>query len=325
MKKVLIIRFSSIGDIILTTPILRALKMQLNIEIHFITKEQFKEILTFNPHITKIHTFKKETNEILNELKKENFDLIIDLHKNLRSFSLINKLGVKSVNYNKLNFIKFVTVLLKDKKLLPKLHIVDRYFFALKPLGVINDGKGLEYFINEKIINNPEINKLNQTKYVAIVLGGSYYTKQIPIEKLKEICKKIPSQLILLGSKNETEIGNQLVSNFKNVVNLCGKLSFNESAFVVKEAEWVITSDTGLMHVAAAYNKKIISVWGNTIPEFGMSPYIPNDKNILLQVNDLNCRPCSKLGYKKCPKKHFNCMQKINFSELDKVNWPHFQ
>jgi len=325
MKKVLIIRFSSIGDIILTTPIIRVLKEQLNVEIHFITKEQFKEILTFNPHITKIHTFKKETNEIINELKKESFDLIIDLHKNLRSFSLINQLGVKSVNYNKLNFIKFVTVLLKDKKLLPKLHIVDRYFFALKSLGVINDGKGLEYFINEKIINNSEINKLNQTKYIAIVLGGSYYTKQIPIEKLKEICKKISSQLILLGSKNESEIGSQLASNFKNVVNLCGKLSFNESAFVVKEAEWVITSDTGLMHVAAAYNKKIISVWGNTIPEFGMSPYLPNNENILLQVNDLNCRPCSKLGYKKCPKKHFNCMQKINLNELDKVNWPNFQ
>ncbi len=321
MKKVLIIRFSSIGDIILTTPVLRALKEQLNVEIHFITKEQFKEILIFNPYITKIHTFKKETNEIVPVLNNEKFDLVIDLHKNLRSFSLISKLGIKSVTYNKLNFIKFVTVLLKDKKLLPKLHIVDRYFFALKSFGVINDGKGLDYFINEKIINNPEITGLVHTKYVAVVLGGSYFTKQIPIEKLTEICEKIPTKIILLGSKNETEIGNLLVSNFKNVVNLCGKLSFNESAFVVKEAHWVITSDTGLMHVAAAYNKKIISIWGNTIPEFGMSPYLPNNENIILQVNNLNCRPCSKLGYKKCPKKHFNCMQKINLSELDKVNW----
>ncbi len=104
-----------------------------------------------------------------------------------------------------------------------------------------------------------------------------------------------------------------------NVIDGCGKFSFNQSASVIQQAEWVITSDTGLMHVASAFNKKIISVWGNTIPQFGMEPYLPNNQNIILENNNLNCRPCSKLGYNKCPKGHFKCMEEIDFSFVSEL------
>jgi ADP-heptose:LPS heptosyltransferase len=77
------------------------------------------------------------------------------------------------------------------------------------------------------------------------------------------------------------------------------------------------------MHVAAALHKKIISVWGNTIPEFGMEPYMPHKENVILEVNELSCRPCSKLGHHQCPKKHFNCMNKIDFSKIVNLNWQH--
>ena len=125
---------------------------------------------------------------------------------------------------------------------------------------------------------------------------------------------------MLLGGKEDVEIADKLHLEFPQLINCCGKLSINQSAFVLKQSEWVITSDTGLMHIAAAFEKKIISVWGNTIPEFGMGPYKPQPENRILENKHLNCRPCSKLGYKKCPKEHFDCMNKIdsNFvSDLD--------
>ncbi len=321
MQKILIIRFSSIGDIILTTPILRAVKEQLNAEIHFVTKNAFRDIIAANPNISKIHVINDSITEIIGELKKEKFDLIVDLHKNLRSFRLIRALNTKSVSFNKLNINKLFSVLLKSKQPLPKKHIVDRYFEGIKQLGILKDNKGLEYFMDESKLKIAEIKSQLPTKYVSIVLGGSYYTKQIPINKVLEICKIVPIPIVLLGSDKEANLAKEILSQFPNISDFSGKLSFNESAYVIKHSEWVITSDTGLMHVAAAYSKKIVSVWGNTIPEFGMDPYMPHKENLILEVNELSCRPCSKLGHRQCPKQHFNCMNKIDFSKIANLNW----
>lgn len=321
LKKILIIRFSSIGDIILTTPIIRATKEQLNAEIHFVTKKGFKDIIAANPNISKVHTFNDSVNEIIRDLKAEKFDLIIDLHKNIRSFRLIRALNIKSTSYNKLNFNKLLSVLLKSKQPLPKKHIVDRYFEGINKIGVVNDYKGLEYFLDESKLKLSDLKSQLPVKYVSIVLGGSYYTKQIPIKKVLEICKIVPIPIVLLGSDKEANLAKEISLQFPIIIDFCGKLSFNESAYVIKHSEWVITSDTGLMHVAAAFRKKIISVWGNTIPEFGMEPYMPHEENVKLEVNELSCRPCSKLGHRQCPKQHFNCMNKIDFSELMNLNW----
>jgi len=316
MKKNLIIRFSSIGDIVLTTPIVRCVKKQFpDAELHFVTKEVFKSILIHNPNIDKLHTFKKDVSELYDILKSEKFDLIIDLHKNLRSLRLKQQLKVKAVSFNKLNVKKFLAVRLKIKKALPKIHIVERYFESLTPFGIKNDGKGLDYFIGEedKINAGHLFFKGTETKFIALVIGGSYYTKKIPHNKLQEICMKAKLPLVLMGGKEDKALAEGLQKQFPDLINACGNFSINQSASVIQQAEWVITSDTGLMHIASAYNKKIISAWGNTIPEFGMSPYKPNAENKILQIENLSCRPCSKLGYNKCPKGHFKCMNEINF------------
>ena len=155
---------------------------------------------------------------------------------------------------------------------------------------------------------------------MALVVGGSYYTKKIPLNKLIQICQVINFPIIILGGKEDKQIGDDLQKQFPDLINTCGQFSINESASIIKQAEWVITSDTGLMHIASAYNKKIISIWGNTIPEFGMSPYLPNPNNKLLEIKNLECRPCSKLGYKSCPKAHFRCMNDIDFSIIGEIN-----
>lgn len=317
--KILVVRFSSIGDIVLTTPILRCIKQQLkDVELHYVTKHNFLSVIDNNIYVDKVFAIKDSLKDVIPQLKKENYDYVIDLHHNVRTLRLKTALGKKSFSFNKLNWEKFLIVSFKKNKL-PPIHIVDRYFETVQSLGVKNDGKGLDYFINDKDeIDIPStLPTLFHEDYNALVVGGSYFTKQIPINKLKEICTKSSLPLILLGGKEDAAIAEQVYLFHKNkTINLCGKLNLNQSASIIQQANKVITSDTGLMHIAAAFKKDIISLWGNTIPEFGMGPYLAGKNSQILEVKGLSCRPCSKLGYKKCPKGHFKCMNDIVITEI---------
>jgi ADP-heptose:LPS heptosyltransferase len=267
--KVLVIRFSSIGDIVLTTPILRCIKQQLkDVELHFITKQQFISVIENNPYVDKFHTINQSLAQIIPQLKKENYDYIIDLHHNARTLKLKLALGKKSFSFNKLNWEKFLIVNFKKNKL-PQKHIVDRYFEAAANIGVKNDGKGLDYYIDEKdeidIVSS--LPAMFHNDYHALVVGGSYFTKQIPVNKLKEICATSSLPLILLGGTDDAASAEQVYQFHKNkVLNLCGKLNLNQSASIIQQANKVITSDTGLMHIAAAYKKDIISLVGKHHP-----------------------------------------------------------
>jgi len=314
--KILVIRFSSIGDIVLTSPVVRCLKEQLegNVEIHYITKKQYKSIVEYNPHISKVYTIEKSTNEVIDELKEERFDYVIDLHKNLRSKRVIKILKCLSFTFDKINYQKWLLTTFKINKL-PNVHIVDRYMEAVKTLGITNDKKGLEYFIadNEKV-NLSELPVTHQNGYIAFAIGAQHATKRLPAHKMVSICKKITQPIILLGGKEDTEIALEIKNEVgENIYNACGKYSINQSASLVEQSKTLITHDTGLMHIGVALDVKIVSVWGNTIPAFGMYPYYPKnpEKFTIVENNNLKCRPCSKLGYDKCPKGHFKCMEEI--------------
>lgn len=317
MKKILVIRFSSIGDIVLTSPVVRCLKNQImDSEIHFLTKKAFVSILVNNPNIDKVHSIEKNVNEIISQLVFENFDFVVDLHNNIRTFIVKKKLRKPSSSFNKLNIQKWVLVNLK-RNLLPDIHIVDRYFKAVELLKVKNDNKGLDFFINDKeTIKRSQLPETHRNGFVGIVIGGKHSTKMLPEEKLISICKKINKPIILLGGPEDFEKGESIQKNYGDkVYNTCGKYSINQSASLISQAEKVITNDTGLMHIAAAFKKKIVSVWGNTVPAFGMYPYLPEaleDNSLIVEVNNLHCRPCSKIGFKKCPKNHFKCMNLID-------------
>lgn len=330
--KILIIRFSSIGDIVLTTPVVRCLQQQLGAEIHYLTKQSFYAVLAANPYIERIITIQKKVNEALPVLKNEKYDVIIDLHRNLRSLQIKLKLGVKSYTFSKLNFEKWLMVNFKINRF-PKVHIVHRYLATVQSLGVVNDGKGLDYFIpkNEQLIVyneaflklvSPSHFPISPLPFVAFVIGAAHATKRLPTEKIISICNKIQHPIILLGGTEDAERGEIIAKGAGNhVINACGKLKLNQSASIVQQAWKVITHDTGLMHIAAAFNKDIISVWGNTIPAFGMYPYYPagEDHNVTFEVNNLPCRPCSKIGYGKCPQGHFKCMYQIDEAKLEQI------
>ena len=319
--KILIIRLSSIGDIVLTSPVIRCLKNQLeNAELHFVTKQKYISILNSNPNIETVYVLKENLTRLIHELKKENFDYVIDLHQNFRSNRIKRSLNVPAYTVNKLDWKKFLLINFKINRL-PKKHVVDRYLETIEPLGVKNDGKGLDYFISEKDeFPRDDLPVPFQKGYVAFVIAGTYQTKKLPVEKVSEICQKINFPVLLLGGKKEFDEGELILSRSKgNVLNYAGKISLNQSASLIKNANLVLTNDTGLMHIAAAFQKKILSFWGNTVPDFGMVPYQADPASLRLEVENLKCRPCSKLGYTKCPKKHFKCMNDINVEEA--VKW----
>jgi ADP-heptose:LPS heptosyltransferase len=311
--KILILRFSSIGDIVLTSPVVRCLKQQLNAsEIHLLTKKSFASIVENNPNVDKVFSFEKNVDEVLQELKKESYDWVIDLHHNLRSMQVKRALEKQSKSFNKLNIEKWLLVNLKINRM-PEKHIVDRYFETVAHLGVKNDLNGLEFFIEAKNeVNISSLPKEYQNGFIAFVIGAKHNTKKLPTEKIISICKKLNRAVILIGGKEDFEAGEKIASQISNVFNACGKYNLQQSASLIKQADKLITHDTGMMHIAAAFQKNIISVWGNTVPEFGMYPYMPGKESKIVEVKNLSCRPCSKIGFEKCPKGHFKCMNEID-------------
>lgn len=328
--KILIIRFSSIGDIVLTTPVVRCLKQQLKAEIHFLTKKPFRSILDANPNVDKVYAIKSKIAEISQELKREQYDWVIDLHHNLRSLQVKLLLRTANRSFDKINFQKWLMVRFKWN-VLPHTHIVHRYLDTVKKLGVQYDGQGLDYFIpeaQELPLRNlatdqnlsPELrNALQPGQYIALVIGAAHATKRLPVKKLIEICQGIQQPIVLLGGPDDRQAAEQIAqASGPHVVNTCGQYSLHQSASLVRQAQQVITHDTGLMHIAAALRKPIVSVWGNTIPEFGMTPFYPDgmEKNTTVEVKKLSCRPCSKIGFDACPQGHFHCMAQIDLTKI---------
>ena len=338
--KILVLRFSSIGDIVLTTPVVRALAQQVpGAEVHFATKPGYRSLLEPNPYIAKVHCLTGGLGELVEALKAERFDYIIDLHNNLRTRLIKLRLGVKSSSFDKLNWQKWLLVNFKIDKL-PRVHIVQRYLTAAAPLGVKDDGQGLDYFIpTGQEVDLATLPAGFQRGYVAVAIGAQHATKRLPVEKLIELCARLaPRPIVLLGGPEDESIAHIIEQAFASnvaqsqptraipdspyyfpvqatsgpaapplIVNGCGRYSLHQSASLLRQATFVVSHDTGLMHIAAAFGKEIFSVWGNTVPEFGMYPYRTEFK--VLEVPGLSCRPCSKIGFDKCPQGHFKCMR----------------
>jgi len=286
-------------------------------EVHFLTKKEFLPVIRANPNIDKIHILDGNMHALLQSLKMEQFDYIIDLHRNIRSLRVKSSLKIMSFTVNKINLAKFLMIRFKVNQL-PDKHIVDRYMETVRLFDVTNDGKGLDYFIPpEDEVALSSLPGPFRSGYVALVAGAMHGTKQMPVEKMITICRELDLPVILLGGKRETVIGKEIDNHTGDLVlDTCGQYNINQSASLVRQSRVVITHDTGLMHIAAAFHKKILSVWGHTIPAFGMYPYLPDRASKIFEVVGLSCRPCTKIGKKKCPKGHFRCMNDIDHREI---------
>jgi heptosyltransferase-2 len=314
--RLLFIRFSAIGDIVLASPALRCAKRQIpDVEIHFLTKKSMKAVTEANPYVDHFHYFDKDLSATIQELKSHEFDYIIDLHKNLRSLRIRKALGVPYLSYNKLSVEKFLLTKFGVNRM-PDRHISMRSVDTLAPLGVVYDGKGLDYFVPSGVIQPVFF----PDGYVALVIGASYFTKKLPLDSLKALCSQIPHPIVLVGGKEEVADGEALLAiDPSRIVNTCGAYSLQESALIVSKARLVISHDTGMMYIACAFEKNVIAIWGATSPALQVEPLMPEDSKALVFqsiVPDLTCQPCSNFGTKSCPKGHFDCMKKQDLPEI---------
>ena len=302
----------------LTSPVIRCLKKTFpKSEIHYICRKKYAELLSANPYIDYLHLVEHSPKEIMKELKDEKFDYLIDLHRNIRSISTRFLLKTKYSTFPKLNFKKFLFTKFKINKM-PNLHIVDRYFKAVEFLKVKNDGQGLDLFIEKETILPKSL--ILDEKYISFAIGATFETKRYPISLIKEFIEKSSLPVYIIGGEKEKEDGVFLQKESKGkAVSLCGDLTLQQSALLIQQSSLHISNDTGMMHFAAALKKSLLSIWGNTVPAFGMYPYYPDNlqnQYSIIERKNLSCRPCSKLGYNTCPKKHFKCMNEISPAQI---------
>jgi ADP-heptose:LPS heptosyltransferase len=306
--KILVIRFSSMGDIIYTTPVVRCLKKQLpGAEVHFLTKPAFKYIYDNNPYSDKLLLLREKLSDTISEIKAENYDYIIDLHNNLRTTLIKLRTGVKSSTYKKQRFKKWLSLKFHLRNLVPPLHLVERYLKTVVFLGIKNDNQPIDYYIKKHYQLNQLLPPTHQAGYIAFVIGATHFTKRMPNHKIVNICRALELPVVLLGGEDVKANGTEIAAQLRNAYNACGFTTLDESVFLVSKARSVIGFDTGLTHIAEAFDVPIASIWGGTVPELlGVQPY--KVKDVLVAGVDLSCRPCSKFGLEKCPLGHFKCM-----------------
>ncbi|HUH75291.1 MAG TPA: glycosyltransferase family 9 protein [Chitinophagales bacterium] len=321
MKKILLIRLSSIGDIVLTSLALRCIKNTYpEAQIDFLTKEQYVDLVASYPQISNVLLYKSSLWQIAQEVISNDYDAVIDLHANTRT-RILQQLLPESIpfyRYKKQSLRRLLSVGLK-RDLYKNEKVPEQYLDALKKLNVQNDGKGLEFHIPQKDwIYRSDVPLTHRSGYAVLSLGATYFTKKLPLFKWEELVQRLEFPIIIIGGEQEIALGQYLeqLDDLK-IINKCGQYNLHQSASVIAQSIFVITHDTGMMHIAAALKKKVISIWGGTVPYLGFEPYgIPAEKSIFIENTELNCRPCSKYGREDCPKGHFKCMNEISVDKI---------
>lgn len=330
LEKILIIRFSSLGDIILASPLVRRLRYAYpNARIDFLVKAEHADAVNFNPHLSSVITLKTSEKQELRDLKKNirqtGYDLIIDIHNSLRSrYVRWGSGAVHAAVVNKRVIKRFFLVALGWNFYRNVVPAAERYCEAVRKYGVTDDGGGLEIFFPEEIRSDAVsvVERLKPEKYDVIIGMGPtarHGTKRWPAERFVELgvalAKRYRCRIFLFGSREEYDFCGdmaQMINSYAGYAvaeNFAGRLSFPETLAAMDYCRVVVSNDSALMHMAAARKKTIVALFGSTVKEFGFFPY--RTKNIVVERNNVRCRPCSHIGRENCPKKHFRCMKEI--------------
>ncbi len=319
MKKILILRLSSIGDIVLTQPVAKVLReVYPDATIDYLTKKPFIGIVEAFGCIDTIHTWNNKR-IILKKLRKQKYDMIIDLHSKFNTF-IIKLLvrGKKTVTYNKKHILRRMIV----KKLTHKsiVSTVELYFSALKKIGITETIEHPKLY-PDKLQKISLGKRFPGKKLIGIFPGALHATKMYPLEKMAKFIDSVPSKwnckFIILGSKSEKLLSAELKKNTKTeLLDLCGEFNISQLISVIDNMDVIISNDSGPMHIAAAIEKPQIALFGATHPRLGFAPL--NKKAIIISSN-ISCQPCSLHGSAICPKGHFLCMNSIS-PELIKKN-----
>jgi lipopolysaccharide heptosyltransferase II len=307
INKILIIRLSSLGDILLTTPVIRALKQQYPAAmIDLVVKEQYKDSLLYNPNISALLIYEKGNAKKLNtDLRKTSYDLVIDLQNNSRSYKLTSGLKAKIYRFKKPSVKKFLLVWFKINLLKDLKTISQRYAETAR---VIINGKGPELFLRE----NSTTQLGDGINYIGLCPGSKHFTKRWPPEyfiHLGNELVKLGFKIVLFGGKSDKDLCNTISGSIQGCINLQNDDQLLQTAADIKQCKLILTNDSGLMHTASAVGVPLIAIFGSTVREFGFFPV--GAQNLIFENKSLSCRPCSHIGKSSCPKKHFKCMKEI--------------
>ncbi|MBK9334485.1 MAG: glycosyltransferase family 9 protein [Ignavibacteria bacterium] len=313
IKKILVIRLSSLGDIILSYPLLKILRKKFpEAEIHFLTGKNYSEVLRLNENTDRIIEAKKDREVTRKEIQDEKYDIILDIHKNLKSiyFSKNNAPDVRRIVKN--NFKKFLLVKFKINLFKEIIPVYKKYLLTIADYLNKDD-----YKFSVSDLKVPSIEGFD-FKYSVIAPSSRHFTKTYPAEKFIEfINTKSNETFILTGSSDnrDMEICDKINSACVNTRNLCGKLSIPELAAVIKKSGYVISNDSAILHLSEALGKKTTGIFGSTVKEFGFFPQL--ETSGVIEIKDLKCRPCTHIGLPACPEKHFKCMMDIDVTKLN--------
>ncbi|MFZ5518354.1 MAG: glycosyltransferase family 9 protein [Candidatus Zhuqueibacterota bacterium] len=323
--KILIIRMSSIGDIVLTTPVIRLLQQQFpGAKIDFVIKKQFVDILSDHPLLNRLLIFDKQNNagtlrQIRRAISETRYDIIIDLHKNIRSYYLSIGTGAGTVaRFKKGVLRRFLFVKFRMKSQEKPLPVYQRYLSAVAFLDIRDDRQGPQIFIHPSVqhrITGWYASFINRWPVlIGVAPGASFRTKRWTPQGFSEVINQLIHRhnagIIIFGNGADRDISQTLnIDAEENVLDVTGQLSLQETTALLNHCSILLTNDTGLMHLATALKKKIVAIFGSTTEELGFFPY--NTEFLVIQNHGLACRPCSHLGRQRCPRKHFKCMNDI--------------
>jgi ADP-heptose:LPS heptosyltransferase len=307
-NKILIIRLSSLGDILLSTPLVRSLKQKYpSVRLDYLVREEYKDTLLLNPYIDNLLLFtNKKTDEIKEKIKNENYDLVIDLQNNLRSAGLLEYFRQSKISYNKRNITKFLLVRFKINFLKKSPPVPVRYAEGIKKFKL--DDKGLDLFTN----NFPSHLFNGKEKFIGIAPGARHFTKKWPAEYYIELGNKLVSdgyKIALFGGRDDREVCTRISAALHDSFNLSNNNDLLQLSADMRKCSAIICNDSGLMHTAAASGVPVLTIFGSTVKEFGFVPY--KIKNRISEHLSLPCRPCTHIGRSACPLDHFKCMREI--------------
>ncbi len=310
LEKILIIRLSSLGDILLTTPFIRSLRdTNPKLKINFLLRQKYNDVLEKNPYISGIFFYesrKQTVNELINSLRQENFDIVIDLQNNFRSYKIRKSLNIPVFKFQKRTFDKFLLVNFKINRLKNAPQIPIRYAGSIDNFKL--DESGLD-LLTDKIPSE----KLDESNnLIGFAPGSRHFSKMWPKEYFIKLGEKLVNngfKIVLFGGKSDVNICNEISSGLKNSINLCRDDDLLQIAANMEKIKLLVCNDSGMMHVASAVKVPVAAIFGSSVKEFGFTPY--KNKNLILENKLLSCRPCSHIGRERCPKGHFKCMLEI--------------
>jgi ADP-heptose:LPS heptosyltransferase len=366
MKKILVIRLSSIGDVVLTAPILRAMRIEVGVEVHLLTKPHMGDLLHNGDAVDKFYTWGEPG--LCEKLKAEKYDGILDLHKNWRSLNTLSQLLYFNANrafhldwpaasYDKKRFQRWLFVKTKSSRFHVS-HVQERYLEAANellrtlseenPVGLskwFSRENGKQQETQHKKLSMialddfrgglPSYESLEELErldaqggtetvdlglgdgYGVAILGGTYATKKIPQVVWEKVFLGDARKWVLIGGNDEKELASCLLQQFGDqLIDRVGVFDLPTSARCIAQSNMVVGGDTGFSHVAAAYGKPLLVIWGNTHPGLGFAAGKNNEKVLHLLPQNLSCHPCTKLGFDGCPKGHFRCMNDYSATEI---------